>query len=147
MSASKRIDQRFFLTISREIKARVADKRYDTKKLASYFDVSETTINTVKRVKTWPAFKTYKQARQAKRGDAPKDTSAEKQLAKGLANQVKSPSEYVTVKQFEKAMEDLGGRIGVAKGIAVSADKNASIQGGILNTIIRRKPGWFRERS
>lgn len=62
MSARKRINKTKFYAINRDVKA-----GYSVKCVASNHNVSEETVRTVKRAKTWPRFEAMKKLKNEQR--------------------------------------------------------------------------------
>ena len=65
--ARKNLTEKLFHQINRSIKAQVKDNAYNSQVIASFYEVNRSTVSTIKRVKTWPAFLAFKKARAEKK--------------------------------------------------------------------------------
>ena len=138
-----------FQVINREIKQHVSVGTFNSTLLAAQFKVSRSTINTIRRAKTYPGFLALK----ARRHYSPKTDVSEVEFSKELDQLVEAPVEYVTTKQFTDAVDSLNGKIKSATERAninlQRADTHQRRLDGhhrIINTIQRLKPRWFREQ-
>ena len=144
-----KISKHQFQVINREIKQHVSVATFDSTMLAAQFKVSRSTINTIRRAKTYPGFLALK----ARRHYSPKTDASEVELSKELDQLIGTPVEYVTTKQFTDAIDSLKGSIKEGR---ATADQNTMdirvleshdrFNTRILNRIQKLKPRWFQER-
>jgi hypothetical protein len=158
MARATRITKIKFHSINRDVKDAITSAKYNAFNIAKKHGVSDETVRSVRRAKTWPAFVTAKQLKVAlvARGkkaifDKIENAPTEK-LAKGLKKLQNNPVEYITTKQFTDAIDSLNGKI---KQDRIRGDiyrkeiddlkGNQRMNTRILNRIQQLKPRWFRE--
>lgn len=139
-----------FLAISRDVKDAIKANKYNAKKLGKKHGVSRETIGNVNRLKTWPRFEQFKAAKRAK--NHAERSTPEADLAKGLTQLSDNPVEYVTVKQFNDAVEKLTLKTTEARTEADKANSRfdrvwVRLNGfsTMLSAIRSRKPRWFNQ--
>jgi transposase len=146
----KKVSKRQFLEISRDIKQYVAVGTFSSSDLARQFKVSRSTINTIRRAKTYPGFLALKSRRHNVPDRA--HAAATKQLSDGIKELELNPVGYVTKKQLTDAIDSFDGKIRQER---IRGDMHRKeldnlradtrMHTRILNRVQQLKPRWFRD--
>lgn len=121
--------------------------KFNADQLAADYQVSASTVRTIRRTKKWENYEAFNASRKERRLKP-----VEKQFAKSLEELELNPVEYVTKKQFTDAIDSLSGKAKEAKARADAAHERLNTHyerlngyGRVLARIQQLKPRWFRE--
>jgi hypothetical protein len=155
---SRKINKIKFYSINRAIKEAVTSTKYSNGRIAQQHGVSVSTVQKIRRAKTWPNFLTAKQltTTMVSRGKAAafkkEQAAPTEKLARGLKKLENNPVEYMTTKQFTDAIDSLNGKIEHMRMNIKAIENNVTVHNKyvliisrIINRIQQLKPRWFRE--